>query len=101
MQAKVADPQQVAELLAAVVTHVNGTAQPDMFRLLSELEISFTQMKVLFVSGYSENDISDQGVIEPGLNVLQKPFTQQVLISTVQDLLRSNSRAETPVPVAV
>ncbi|MET0850137.1 MAG: MarR family transcriptional regulator [Candidatus Rokuibacteriota bacterium] len=49
MQAKVADPQQVAELLAAVVTHVNGTAQPDMFRLLSELEISFTQMKVLFV----------------------------------------------------
>ena len=49
MQAKVATPQQVAELLAAVVTHVNGTAQPDMFRLLSELEISFTQMKALFV----------------------------------------------------
>ena len=49
MQAKVAKPQQVAELLAAVVTHVNGTAQPEVFRLLSELEISFTQMKVLFV----------------------------------------------------
>jgi DNA-binding MarR family transcriptional regulator len=49
VQAKVANPQQVAELLAAVMTHVNGTAQPEMFRLLSELEISFTQMKVLFV----------------------------------------------------
>ena len=32
-----------------IVTHVNGTAQPDMLRLLTELEISFTQMKVLFV----------------------------------------------------
>ena len=31
------------------MTHVNGSAQPEMFRLLSELEISFTQMKVLFV----------------------------------------------------
>ena len=49
MQAKVADPQQVAELLAAVVTHVNGTGQPEIFRVLSELDISFTQMKVLFL----------------------------------------------------
>ena len=32
-----------------IVTHLNGTAQPDMFRVLSELEISFTQMKALFV----------------------------------------------------
>ena len=32
-----------------IVTHLNGTAQPDMFRVLSELELSFTQMKVLFV----------------------------------------------------
>ena len=31
-----------------IVTHLNGTAQPDMFRVLSELELSFTQMKVLF-----------------------------------------------------
>ena len=49
MQAKVADPQQVAELLATVVTHINGSGQPEIFRVLSELEISFTQMKVLFV----------------------------------------------------
>ena len=31
------------------MTHVNGSAQPEMFRVLSELELSFTQMKVLFV----------------------------------------------------
>ena len=54
VQAKVASPQQVAELLAALMTHVNGTAQPEMFRLLSELELSFTQMKVLFVLDRSD-----------------------------------------------
>jgi signal transduction histidine kinase/CheY-like chemotaxis protein len=44
-------------------------------------------LKVLFVSGYSENDISDQGVVEPGLEVLQKPFTKQSLIRKVREML--------------
>ena len=35
-------------------THVNRTASPDMFRVLGEVELSFTQMKVLFL--LSEHD---------------------------------------------
>ena len=44
-------------------------------------------MKVLYVSGYSENDISDQGVLDDGLDVLQKPFTHQSLIRKVRQML--------------
>ena len=44
-------------------------------------------MKVLFVSGYSESDISDQGVIGAGLEVLQKPFTQQRLVRKIREVL--------------
>jgi len=55
--------------------------------LARELASSQPAMKVLFVSGYSENDISDQGVIEPDLEVLQKPFTHQVLVRKVQAML--------------
>jgi CheY-like chemotaxis protein len=51
------------------------------------LLLSRPEMKVLYVSGYSENDISDQGVIDPNLDVLQKPFTQQVLMRKVCELL--------------
>ena len=36
--------------------HVNRTASPDMFRVLSELELSFTQMKALFL-------LSDHGAL--------------------------------------
>jgi signal transduction histidine kinase len=44
-------------------------------------------VKVLYVSGYSENDISDQGVLEPGLDVLQKPFSKVTLLRKVRDIL--------------
>jgi DNA-binding NtrC family response regulator len=59
---------------------------PALARALSTVQPA---MKVLFVSGYSENDISDQGVIEPDLEVLQKPFTQQMLVRKVQAMLES------------
>jgi len=49
VQATVATPQQLAGLLGVLSTHVNKTASPDMFRILGELELSFTQMKALFV----------------------------------------------------
>jgi CheY-like chemotaxis protein len=73
---------------------VSDVVMPEMHgpALARAIEATQPGIKVLFVSGYSENDISDQGVIEPGLNVLQKPFTHSVLISKVQELL-----AEAPV----
>jgi DNA-binding MarR family transcriptional regulator len=49
VQATVATPQQLAHLLGVLSAHVNRTASPDMFRVLGELELSFTQMKTLFV----------------------------------------------------
>jgi signal transduction histidine kinase len=59
---------------------------PVLARALSTIQ---PEMKILFVSGYSENDISDQGVIEPDLEVLQKPFTQQILVRKVRAMLAS------------
>jgi DNA-binding MarR family transcriptional regulator len=54
VQATVASPQQVAELLHKLSNHVNRTASPDMFRVLGEVELSFTQLKTLFL--LSEHD---------------------------------------------
>ena len=50
------------------------------------------QLKTLYVSGYSENDISDQGVIDRSLEVLQKPFKPQVLVQRVRDLLNQPAK---------
>ena len=53
-------------------------------------------MRVLYVSGYSESDISDQGVIDPTLEVLQKPFSRETLIRKVRELLDGDRQSEVP-----
>jgi DNA-binding MarR family transcriptional regulator len=49
VQATVATPQQLADALVKLSTYVNRTASPDMFRVLGEVGLSFTQMKSLFL----------------------------------------------------
>ncbi|MCA1660183.1 MAG: response regulator, partial [Verrucomicrobiaceae bacterium] len=68
-----------------VMPGMNG---PALARALSEHQPS---LKILYVSGYSDNDISAHGVIDPGLVVLQKPFTQQSLSRKVRELLDSDA----------
>lgn len=67
-----------------VMPGMNG---PALGRAISEHQPS---IKILYVSGYSDNDISAQGVVDPGLVVLQKPFTQQSLSRKVRELLDSD-----------
>jgi signal transduction histidine kinase/ActR/RegA family two-component response regulator len=68
---------------------VTDIVMPDMHGPALARELSPLQpgMKVLFVSGYSDSDISDQGVLDPGLVVLQKPFTQESLARKVREIL--------------
>jgi CheY-like chemotaxis protein len=45
------------------------------------------QMKVLYMSGYTDSFIVGHGVLEPGTHLLQKPFTEEVLIRKVREVL--------------
>jgi DNA-binding MarR family transcriptional regulator len=62
VQATVATPQQLAELMSALTVYINRSTSPEMFRILGEQELSFTQMKALFVlseqEGMSVKDIA-------------------------------------------
>jgi PAS domain S-box-containing protein len=50
-------------------------------------------MKVLFMSGHTEDAISHHGVLEKGVAFLQKPFTRDALASSVRTLLDSEQRS--------
>jgi DNA-binding NtrC family response regulator len=45
------------------------------------------RVRVLFVSGYSENDMADQGLGTLAFQVLQKPFTPDTLTRKVREVL--------------
>jgi DNA-binding MarR family transcriptional regulator len=49
MNAKVASTEELTEALAAVWAHLNRRSSTDLFRVVDELGMSFTQVKMLFL----------------------------------------------------
>jgi two-component system, cell cycle sensor histidine kinase and response regulator CckA len=44
-------------------------------------------LRVLFMSGYTDEALGRQGVLEPGTRFIQKPFTSDVLLQAVRETL--------------
>jgi PAS domain S-box-containing protein len=55
--------------------------------LVSRLSSVRPGMKVLFMSGYTDEVIGTRGVVDPGLQFLQKPFTPDALARKVRGVL--------------
>lgn len=55
--------------------------------LYTKLNLSNPKMKVLFMSGYSDNVISNNGMSDSSLCFIQKPFTLNELMNKIEDLL--------------
>ncbi len=47
--------------------------------------------KVLYMSGYTDSFIAGHGVLDPGIHLLHKPFTEEVLLEKVREVLDMKS----------
>ena len=86
--------QQRADRIDLLVTDVvmpglNGRA------LAKQLESLQPGLKVLYVSGYTDDAIVDHGVLEADIHLLHKPFSEESLIRKVREVLDAE---RTPVP---
>jgi signal transduction histidine kinase len=64
-----------------IMPHMNG------HELAEKLSSVRPDMKILYVSGYSANDIGDHGILDPRIELLQKPFTPQTLARKIRDVI--------------
>jgi PAS domain S-box-containing protein len=71
------------DLLLTDVVMPGGTGR-DLARAIA---LRRPDTKVLYMSGYPDAGGSPQGVLEPGVPFLPKPFTRDVLLAKVQEML--------------
>jgi FixJ family two-component response regulator len=65
-----------------------GASGREIARLLAAAR---PQLRVLYMSGYTDDVIVQHGVLEPGLAFLQKPFTADTLARRIREVLASDS----------
>ena len=56
------------------------------------LQSLYPQMKVIYMSGYTNNAITHHGVLAPELNFLEKPFTPKGLARKVREVLNAEKK---------
>ena len=61
-----------------------GASGPDLTRRLTERRPG---VRVLYMSGYTEDAIVHHGVLQPGVSFVHKPFTSDSLISKIDEVL--------------
>jgi PAS domain S-box-containing protein len=80
--------EQAGKLIDLLITDV---VMPEMSgpQLAQLMTASGRQLKVLYISGYTDNWIVHHGVLDGATSFLQKPFTPSVLASKVREVLDS------------
>lgn len=63
-------------------------------KLAQELESSRPQMKVVYMSGYTDEAITNHGILKPGTSFIEKPFTREALLRKVHNLLHAEVNVE-------
>jgi DNA-binding NtrC family response regulator len=80
-------PESIALVISdLIMPEMRGT------ELLREIRGVHADLPVLLVSGYTEDAMMRQRTFEPGTTFLEKPFTPDILVRTVREMLDRDER---------
>lgn len=73
---------------------ITDVIMPEMsgVELATRLTRLHPEMKVLYMSGYTDNNIAHRGVLDEGENFIQKPFSTDALARKVREILDAPRR---------
>jgi two-component system cell cycle sensor histidine kinase/response regulator CckA len=58
--------------------------------LIGQLVMEKPDLKVIYMSGYTEDTIVHHGVLNPGIAFLNKPFTSETLGRKIREVLANH-----------
>lgn len=79
-------------LTDVVLPQMSGSALAEQVKLLRP------EMKVIYMSGYTEDAMVHQGIVDPAINFIPKPFKVVTLVRKVREVLDATSNRQTVVP---
>jgi FixJ family two-component response regulator len=56
-------------------------------RVAEVIRATRPNLKVVYMSGYTDSAIVDHGILEPGVTFVQKPFATDALLRKIRDIL--------------
>jgi PAS domain S-box-containing protein len=82
-------PDKIHLLLTDVIMpKMNGV------ELYENMKPIIPDIKILYMSGYTDNEIVHHGILDPGINFIQKPVSEEKLLQKVREVLdESNHQA--------
>ena len=85
--------REALDILAVQVDHIDvlltDVIMPQMQgrELADKVRILQPAVRVVFMSGYTQGLLSQQGVLEPGVHLIEKPFSEKALLNKVHEIL--------------
>ena len=68
-------------LLDIIIPKLSGKAVAEI------IKASRPKLPILFTSGYSENEIHQDFMLQSDLHLVKKPYTKDILLSAIRELL--------------
>ena len=72
-------------LTDVVMPHMQGR------ELAGKISILRPAVRVVFMSGYTQGLLGEQGVLEPGVHLIEKPFSETILLTKLHEILSAHN----------